>query len=201
MKLTRAFLLALVATAVSGPAGAEGSGVGTLELDGLSFLSFENIENLAIPAGSTIRFRFDSAVEGGVATFKIRPNDVEVAAIPLPGGEGEILYSLAEQSTGTLRQGEDGYIVSFVAKVNATLLHPTSGGTRSHVLHFTTEHAQATGSASQQTVSLDGMQMVPGPRYVQIVGAVPNPEQAHPHPGRAVYTVLSGTFDWVPDLD
>lgn len=198
MKLGRHLHVLAAALLLSGSAQSET--VGTLALDGLSFVSFEGIENLAIPAGSTVRFRFSDTIENGVATFSIQPSDLTIAPIPLPGGGGELVYSLADETNGTLRQGSEGFIVSFSAAINATLVNASTSGTRSHTLTFTTEHAQATGTQSQQTVAVDGMQVVPGPRYVQLVGAVPNPENAHPHPGRAVYTVLSGSFDWLPSL-
>ncbi len=194
-------LLAFVALVLATPASAgEDDRIGTLTLDPLSLLSFEGIESLAIPSGSTIRFRFGN-VQGGSAAFTIQPIDVSVAPIALSVGGGELAYTLAAPASGTIRKGADGFVVSFTATIRATRTGAGDVASQEHTLTFTTEHAQATGALSRQTVAVDGMQVVPGPDYVQIVGAVGNPKEMELHPGRAVYTVLSGSFDWVPDLE
>lgn len=184
------------------PATSLGAGekVGTLTLDGLSFLSFENLESLAIPSGSTIRFHFETP-SNGVASFMIEPSGVAIAPIPLADGKGELSYTLASPASGTIRASDGGYVISFSAAVQATVNHPTKPGARTHHLSFTTEHAQATSLNTGQVVAVDGVKAIPGPRYVQIVGAVANPAQSYPRAGAAVYTVLSGTFDWLPGLN
>jgi len=191
--------VAAIAIGLAAPAAGGEPVVGTLTLDGLSFLSFENAENLAVPSGSTIRFRF-AAPSSGSASFTIQPGDVSIAPIPLSGNQGKLVYSLTSPASGTIRTSAGGYFVSFTATVQAFLDHPTEGGAKTHTLLFTTERAQARSLVSGATVGVDGMKVVPGPRYVQIVGAVANPTNAYPQPGRAVYTVLSGTFDRLPDL-
>ena len=45
---------------------------------------------------------------------------------------------------------------------------------------------------------MNGLNLVDGVWYGQIVGATTNKENAFPEPGAAVYTVLSGSFDQVP---
>ncbi len=171
--------------------------VATLVLDGLSFLSFEGFENLPIPAGSKVRFRFNGT--GG--SFTIGTTDVEIPPIELGGGRGKLTYTLAEPATGQFRQGEDGLSVSFSAAISVSMA--TSEGSTSHVypLTFTTNQTDAKGVSSGSYVSIEGMDVVPGAHYVQLVGAVSNDSRAAQHPGRAVYTVLSGTFDWMPSLD
>lgn len=69
------------------------------------------------------------------------------------------------------------------------------------MLEFTTEHAQAQSADASKSVAVDGLRIVPAARYVQLVGAVQNPTRATPAPGAATYTVLSGTFDWLPALE
>jgi hypothetical protein len=44
-------------------------------------------------------------------------------------------------------------------------------------------------------VQVTGARIVPGARYVQLVGATLNKPNAVPQPGTAVYKVLSGSFD------
>ena len=65
---------------------------------------------------------------------------------------------------------------------------------------FTTESTEATNLAGNVTVEITGMRLVEGVWYVQLVGATVNKENAFPKPGAAVYTVLSGQFDQLPDL-
>jgi hypothetical protein len=197
--MTRGFALAFLVLLASA-SGAADPGLGTLTLDGLSFLSFDDRENLAIPAGSTVTFRFGQP-KGDSVPFTIQPGDVSIDPIPLSGGRGELHYALAQPASGVLTRGENGSILRFTATVKATLENGENPGTITHVLEFTTEHAQARSLAASKTVAVDGMRIVPNARYVQLVGAVQNPTRATPQPGAAAYAVLSGTFDWLPDVD
>src|SRR5439155_25521879 len=49
-----------------------------------------------------------------------------------------------------------------------------------------------------QAVSVTAVRIVPGARYVRLVGATVNEPDAVPQPGAAVYTVLSESFDGLP---
>jgi hypothetical protein len=195
-------LLLLAAWLLGGPnpAPAEET-LGTLQLDGLSFISFEDLENLAIPSGSSIRFHFGSPAADGSVPFSIAPSDVSIAPIALDGDGSTLTYGLAAAASGWIRKNADGTPrVEFTALVAATLAHPEIGGTKQHALHFTTQAASATNLAGTQTVSVEGVPLVEGANYVQLVGAVANKADAYPEPGKAVYTVLSGRFDQLPDL-
>ena len=63
---------------------------------------------------------------------------------------------------------------------------------------FSTDSAAASDITGTQTLSVNGLRLVEGVWYGQIVGATTNKANAFPEPGAAVYSVLSGSFDQVP---
>ena len=109
-------------------------------------------------------------------------------------------YALASGSTGTIRKTASGLQISFVASLRASLEAPGGGGTTNYALLFTTQSALATSADGSQTVQVQGTPVVQGPNYVQLVGGATNQPDAFPGPGAAVYGVLSGSFDRIPDL-
>jgi hypothetical protein len=82
--------------------------------------------------------------------------------------------------------------------VAATLEAPEGSGTYKYPMSFTTETASASNAQRTKSIAVNGMRLVDGAWYAQIVGATTNKENAFPEPGASVYTVLSGTFDRVP---
>jgi hypothetical protein len=178
---------------------ARGEQVGTLSLDGLSFVSFDGTQNLPIPAGSVIRFRFGEVADGSV-TFTIDPEDA--AILPIPAGEdgATIQYRLASGATGTARKIDGAPKIEFTATIAATMQSASGGGTHHYALLFTTETTSASNAAQTEQIEVEGMRVVPGPNYVQLVGAATNKPDAFPQPGTTVYAVLSGSFDWFPSL-
>jgi hypothetical protein len=171
--------------------------VGTLTLDGLSFISFGDEEVLPIPSGAKIRFRFESPDADGSVRFTIQPGDVSIP--PISSSKGKLEYGIGAPASGTLRPTESGLVMAFTAEINAKLIQPDGqSGTMVYTMPFSTESASATNLAKTDSVSVTGMRLVEGARYVQLVGATVNKENAYPKPGTAVYTVLSGSFDQVP---
>lgn len=181
---------------------AQGETIATLTLDGLSFVSFGDREVFAIPSGSTVRFRFGAPSPAGSVPFTIQPADVAIAAIPLRGIDGTLRYGLASTASGTLRRGEDGrLIVEFRGAVAATLADsPEGSSTHTYSVRFTTEQAAAAPAGGGRTIMVEGMRLVPGAGYVQLVGGATNKTDGIVEPGAAVYTVLSGNFDHLPLL-
>lgn len=173
---------------------------GTLTLDALSFISFEGYENLSLPAGSTVTFQFGEPAADGSVPFTVSPAGVSIPPIPLWTASGELRYALASPLSGTARKTSEGVQISFNATISATLVQEGGGGTFQYALAFTTESASATNAAGDHTVSISGMRMIEGPNHVQFVAATTNRTNAFPEPGRAVSSVLSGTFDSFPNL-
>jgi hypothetical protein len=196
-----ALLVALVtACLVSAPLAARAEdSVGVFRLDGLSFVSFGDQQFLFPESGSTLTFRFGTPAEDDSVSFRILPEDVALAPIPLPSGQGTLRYTLAAPASDFLRPSEGGgRVLEFNAAVAATLDAPEGRGTYTYGIPFTTENASAPNAQHTDTVSVSGMRLVDGVWYAQIVGATTNKENAYPAPGAAVYTVLSGRFDRVP---
>lgn len=173
--------------------------VSTFTLDGLSFISFGDQQIVLPDTGSTIRFRFGEPAPDGSVPFTIAPADVSIPAIDLPSGDGTLTYQLVESASGTLQPSSGGKRLSFTAIVRATLDSPSRHGSFDYTLPFTTESAAASNAGGTQTLSVTGMRIVDGAWYGQIVGATTNRENAFPEPGAAVYTVLSGSFDQLPE--
>jgi hypothetical protein len=178
------------------PAASEET-VGTLTLDGLSFISFGDQEILPIPSGAKIRFRFGPPAADGSVRFTIQPADVSIP--PISSSSGTLEYGIGATASGTLRPTEDGRVMAFTAEINARLVQSDGrSGTIVYTMPFSTESASATNLAKTHSVSVKGVRMVEGALYVQLVGATVNKENAYPKPGTAVYTVLSGSFDRIP---
>jgi hypothetical protein len=187
-------LLAVLLSISATRSGAETETIGTLSLDSLSFVSFQDEQVLSL-AGGAIRFHFGTPAQDGSIPFSIAPDDVAIPEISLSSGE-TLRYSLASPSSGRLVPSATGHIVQFSATVTATLTDGEESGTLSYGVPFTTETASA--SSGGHTVQVTGVRIVPAARYTQLVGATVNKANAVPKPGTAVYTVLSGSFDRLP---
>ena len=171
----------------------------TLQLDGLSYVSFGGSENYSLPSGSSIRFRFGDRL-GTSIPLTIAQADVSIAPIDL--GEGATLsYGISGPASGSLRREDDGSLVlSFSATVVAALEGTDNNGSKTYPVLFTTESATARNLGGAIAAEMSGMRMVEGARSVQLVGAATNKENAFPAPGTGVMALLSGTFDRLPAL-
>lgn len=172
--------------------------VGTLTTDGLSFISFGDREIVAIPPGSTLRFRFGPPQADGSVPCSIGPDDVSIAPIALASGQGVLHYGLAGVASGTLRFRPGGADLELSARVKVAIERPEGGGSTEYSMAFTTKEARASSLDRSDTVAVEGAPVPLNARYVQLVAATTNKEAAFPEPGAAVYTVISGTFDRLP---
>ncbi len=188
------FALTLAALSLISATRSGAETIGTLTLDGLSYVSFQDEQVLPL-AGGSIRFHFGAPATDGSIPFSIAPDDVSIPDISLSTGE-TLRYGLASTSSGRLVPSATGLIVQFSATVTATLISGEEEGTLSYGVPFTTETASA--SSGGRTVQVTGVRIVPAARYTQLVGATVNKPNAVPKPGTAVYTVLSGSFDRLP---
>jgi len=170
--------------------------VSTLTLDGLSFISFEDQKVLPIESGARLTFHFSEPSPSGTVSFTITPADVDIPPIALDA-DRTLRYGIAETANGTMTKTTDGRKMSFQADVTAT---PAKGQTFVYPMPFTTETTETTNAAGNLTLEITGMRLVEGVWYVQLVGATVNEKNAYPKPGAAVYTVLSGQFDQLPEL-
>jgi apolipoprotein N-acyltransferase len=197
MRLRFAMMLAL-AISLSSPATAQE--VSLLRLDGLSFVSLDGKEVFGIPAGSTIGFRFAKGSETSIP-FTIQPTDVSIPPITTSDG-ATLTYALASTAFGSL-QKVDGSTssIQFSATITTGLSTAEGRSTAKYSLIFTTEKAAATSADGVRSVEIDGMKLVNAARHVQLVGAVTNRGDAYAGPGVAVTTVLSGTFDQLPEFE
>lgn len=171
----------------------------TLTLDGLSFISFQDQEVLALPTGSTLEFQLGDANADGSIPFTIDPGGLSIAPVDLPGGGGSLRYGLASAASGTITPAAGGHIIQFNANVTASMTGSDGHtGTYTYAMPFTTETAAASDILGQVSVERTGVRLVDGVWYAQIVAATTNRENAVPAPGTAVYSVLSGQFDHLP---
>jgi len=173
--------------------------ISTFTLDGFSFISFGEKQVAYLPPGSTIQFRFSAAAPDGSIPFTIRPGDVAIDPIALEDGSGSLRYALTRTASGTMRATADGRQIQFDAAVRATLDGQAGQGSYDYLIPFTTEAAVARSLDGSKTLSRSGTRVSDGVWYGQIVGTATNKENAYPEPGAAVYTVLSGRFDSVPE--
>ena len=98
-----------------------------------------------------------------------------------------------------LRKGDDGQLViEFSGTIGVDEVE--GGGTNTYPVRFTTEHTKATASDGTASIEVDGMRGVPGARYIQLVAGATNKTNSAIEPGAAVYSVLSGTFDRLPEI-
>lgn len=198
MKFARRFVLAVLLVSVIHPLTATAETISTLTLDSFSFVSFGEIEEIYLPAGSTIVFRFGDPNPDGSVPFTIDPQGVTIAPVALPQGAGTLQYSIPTAATGLMQTTSDGRRIEFIAKVRATITGGADDGSYEYTLPFTTEVATATDLPRTVQLTIEGLRMIEGVWYLQLVGATTNKEHAFPQPGTAVYTVLSGTFDQIP---
>lgn len=191
MQIRRWMAVLVLMTGSVARSGAET--VGTLQLDGLPFVSFQ--DERVLPLAGTITFHFGAANVDGSVPFSIAPEDVSIPEISLSSGE-TLRYSLASAAMGRLLPSATGRIVEFSATVNATVTQGEHSGTLSYSVPFTTETVSAQNGG--QSVSVTGARIVSAARYTQLVGATVSKPNATLEPGAPVYTVLSGTFDLLP---
>jgi len=190
-----AFLFCVALLAMTSSARSEV--VATLTLDGLSFVSFSDLESVPLPAGSTLKLRFGRPDADGSVPFTIAPGDVSISPISLGGGQ-TLAYTIASAASGTMRRTDAGRKLEFTARVRAAVSGGASPGSREYTVRFTTEGATASDFRQTKQVSVRGSRVVEGVGYMQLVGAATNAESAYPGPGAAVYTVLSGRLDRMP---
>jgi hypothetical protein len=172
--------------------------ISTLTLDGFSFVSFGPGEVAYFQPGSTIKFRFGTPQPDGSVSFTIKPEDVSIDPVPLPDGSGTLQYAITSTASGTMQPAADGQEINFSAVVRATLTTAQGTGSYDYAMPFTTDEGVATSIDGLETVSRTGVRIIDGVWYGQLVGTATNKEHAYPEPGGAVYTVLSGQFDTIP---
>lgn len=175
--------------------------VSTLTLDGLSFVSFQDREVYSIPSGGTIKFHFPSLEGEGSIPLSLSPADAALGPMMIRGGEGAMTFELVGPATGAVRPGANGDLIfELGAQVRVTLTHPEQGGSKEIPVHFSTETKESVSLDGQDKVTVTGMRVHPAARAIQLVGTSTNAANDYPGPGVAVYVVLSGTFDQLPQL-
>lgn len=193
----RFFAIGIALIALLAAAPAYSNSTGTLTLDMLSFISFQDNELLLLPPGSTLKFSFSAANAEGDIPFTIAPADVSIADVSIPGSTRNLVYGLAAPATGFLRPTPSGHIIEFASTVAASF-SDMPGTTHLYPINFTTETATASDLLHTIEIDVTGLRLVEGVWYAQIVGAATNHDNVFPEPGAAVYTVLSGSFDQLP---
>jgi len=172
--------------------------VSTLTLDAFSIVSFDDKEVYAIPAGSVVPMHFPDDPTGSSIPFSIRPDEVAIEPIQTGAGEG-LIVRLIRPVRGTLTVDAQGqYVVSFMADISVSLVHPTMGGSKRLRLFFTTESAQTSSADGKTQLAVSGMRVDPAARALQLVAATRNAQDDYPGPGAAVYAVVSGRLDRLP---
>lgn len=109
-----------------------------------------------------------------------------------------IQYALARVASGTLRNIRGSKQIELFATLVATLQGSAETPPAFFELRFTTGTAQASNVRRTATVAIDGTPVEAG-NHVRLVGAATNRQDAFPGPGEAVYAILSGSFDWLPE--
>lgn len=196
--MTLRIVTVILAIGLVFPLGVSAETISTLTLDWASYVSFGEVEDVGLPAGSTIQFRFGDPNPDGSVPFTIDPTDVSIAPAPLPQSAGTLQYSLPTSTTGLMSTTATGRRIDFNATVRATISGAAANGSFDYNLPFTTEIASATNLPQTVQLTVAGLRMVEGVWWLQLVGATTNKANAYPQPGTAVYTVLSGSFDQVP---
>lgn len=172
----------------------------TLTLDGLSFISIEGHEMLALPSGSTIGFRFGKP-EGDSVPFTVDPSDVKIAPVRMSADDIELTYLLATEASGALRRAPDGSLqMELSGTIHVNAAGPGGSNTADYAVRLTTERASAADRLLGRQVDIDGARIAPGSRYIQLVTATTNRSDAMLGAGAAVKSVLSGTFDQLPQV-
>jgi hypothetical protein len=188
--------LTLLVTATSTRA-VQAQTTGTLALDAQSFISYSDTLDASLPPGSTIRFRFGEADADGSIPLTIAPEDVSIAPVAVAEGT-TIEYALAEPAHGTLRRAGSARQIELVATLVARQRESTESAPVAYRLRFTTGMAEASNAAQTESVEVEGAPAAAS-NQVRLVGAATNDPDAFPAPGEAVYAVLSGTFDALPE--
>ena len=160
---------------------------GTLTLDMLSFISFQDDEILLLPAGSTLRFDFGTPDANGNIPFTINPNNLSIDPIDVPSLDRTLSYGLSGTATGVIRPTATGRIIEFSSMVSASL-SGENGATFVYPIEFTTETTSASDVLGQVDIEVTGLRLIEGVWYAQLVGATSNHENAFPEPGKAVYS-------------
>lgn len=189
-----AITIAVIASFSSFSANAE---TGTLTLDTLSFISFQDNEVLLLPPGSTVQFEFSAPDSNGSIAFTISPTGIAIAPVDVPSLGRSLSYGLSSPATGVIRPTPTGRVIEFDGNVSATL-SGSDGTTFVYPIEFTTETAYASDALGHFGIEVTGLRLVEGVWYAQIVGGTTNHDNAFPEPGAAVYSVLSGQFDQLP---
>ncbi len=173
----------------------------TLTLDGLSFLSFGDQQVYSIPAGASLVFRFASGAGERSVPFKILPEDLKIPALPLRGSGEALRFGLAAPVLGSLQLGAGGAAsLTFDARLRVQLDHPTEPGMREISIRFTTEASTAKSLDGAKSIAVSGMRVDSRARAVQLVGTKTGDSRDYPVAGSAVYAVLSGVFDALPEV-
>jgi hypothetical protein len=171
----------------------------SLTLDGFSYVSFDDQETFLIPSGGTVRFKVGAPLADGSVPISVDPADVSVGPMTLRAGDEQLVFSLADRASGTVRLESDGrYRAELTATVRVALIHPRDGGTAEYTIRFTTEGASAWNLKRTKQVSVSGVRIDPTSRSVQLVGGTTAQAGDYPQPGAAVFAVLSGVLDRIP---
>lgn len=173
--------------------------LGTLTLDGLSFVSFDDRTIYTIPGGASLRFHFGNPNSDGSVPFTLAPSDVSIPPIVIDGGKLFLTYRITSSTQGVLRT-EPTPSLEFTASVSTTLEGEEGSSTATFAVRFTTGAVSATDTEGGRRIEVEGMPLARGANHVQLVGATTNRADAYVEPGAATYTVLSGTFDQLPSL-
>jgi hypothetical protein len=189
-------LLAAVALATGSATRAQ-ERTGTLTLDSLSYLSFDDEEFVPIPAGTRIRFRFGEADERGSVPFTIAREDLSLPQLAL-SNRRSLSVGLSAPGEGSVRRAPNrALVVELHALVETRLDRQAEAGV--HSLRFTTETALARNLARTRTLRVSGMRLDASTRAVQLVATTTGARE-DPKPGAAIYVLLSGTFDAIPEV-
>jgi hypothetical protein len=190
-------LLTLLFAVAAPPARAAESSI-MLRLDEHSFISYSASDNPPLPAGSTIRFRFGGPLADRSLSVRVEPEDVSIPPVGIAPGAA-IEYSLSEAGTGRAWMEGSRLQIELLATLVANLRGGEAVPPLTYQLRFTTGLAQAPSADQTDSVAVAG-EGAGVSRDLRLVGAATNRPDAFPGPGEAVYAVLSGRLDSLPDL-
>ncbi|RIL02170.1 MAG: hypothetical protein DCC71_16785 [Proteobacteria bacterium] len=188
----------VLASAPVGSSSAADAFRATLTLDPLSFVSFGDDRVFSIPAGTKLAFRFPDSPSENLA-FEIHPDDVASAEIPIGTAES-LVVGLARPAKGVLRASDDGWTMSFDARLRVQIERPIEPRMREIDVRFTTESATAKSTDGSRSISVSGLRLQPSALAIQLVGARSGDAADYPLAGGPIYAVLSGAFDRLPKL-
>ncbi len=195
-------VLALLAGAVLSiclPARAQDTKA-TLTLDGLSFISVEGHAVFAIPSGSTIEFQFGKPGPDSIP-FSIDPVGVKISPIEADAKGAELRYSLAGGTSGTLRRAFDGSLeIDLAGSILASWIGAEGASSANFPVQFTTGKASLGDDQAIAKTEIEGLRISPGSTYVQLVTVALNHPDSIVGGGAPVKSVLSGSFDKLPEL-